>query len=825
MTRISLRRLSARATAAATIIFSLQALALQLPATAVHAQDSAPLAPTITGPPGYAMAEPVAGQPVTTNPLSSSAKINASYTHTPAANSSNDLPAGSGPVMTSTTIYYDFWLPTGQHYESTSAGDTNYESLLIRWANDLGGSQYHNLVTQYNGTNGTISNTVTFGGSSVDSTTAYPHAGTTADPLQDSDIQTEVKNAVATNGWTEDVNHIVAVFTATGIQECNGSNCTFQGTNPFCAYHDHFSDGSNDSLYAFMGFDNFTHQAGKTCVAGQTSGDTDPNRGVYPNGDVSADAEVNTLSHEIIEAETDPHPNATWTGPNGEIGDACNFTFTPRNSSGADVFINGNPYVVQEEYSNAVHTCAIDLPTNGFCSGSVSSVCSPSVTFTKSVDNSTPKVTRPINYTITLDNTNDTGAATNLSVTDTVPAGYTITNVSAPGSTTSSNDTTSLTIDYDTLPVHQTQTITVTATVPVQPGVVATNCGSLALQDLLQNALSALTTSPCATTTPVKVPTTVTFLGAFKSDFNDTVTVMADLKDDMGAGINGETVTFTLNGSETCMGGTDPTGRAFCPITPGETAGPYTITASFAGDSVYDPSSTSAVFTVLLEESAITSSPSQQLIQQGGTATLTAVLTDPDGGAPIAGKPVTITLGSGAGSQSCPATTDLSGTATCSISPVTVAQGPQSITDSFAGDTFYVAASNTQSALIYAFPPGGDFAVGDKTATGTVTFWGAQWFFANTLSGGIPPSAFKGFENSTPVPACGATIWTTSGGASPPPPATIPTYMGVIVTSNVAKSGRTISGNIVHIVVVKTDPGYAPDAGSTGTGTMVATVC
>ena len=821
MTSTCLQRLGARASVALLIAGGLPALAAQLPAAAVHAQSTAPLANQI-GPPGVALSAPVAGSAST---VPSNAPINASFTHTPAPNSGNDLPAGSGNVMTTTTIYYDFWLPTGQHFESDATSDTNYENLLIRWANDVGGTQYHNLATQYNGGNGTISNTVTFGGSWVD-TAAYPHAGTTADPLQDSDIQKEVTNAVTTNGWTEDGSHITAVFTATGIQECmSSSSCTFKGSPSFCAYHFNFSDGGNDALYAFMAFDNFTHQAGRTCVAGQTLGDNDPNAGVYPNGDQSADAEVNTLSHEITEAETDPHPNATWTGPLGEIGDACNFTFTPRNSNGADVFLNGHPYIVQEEWSNAVHTCAIDLPTNGFCSGSVSSVCAPTVTFSKSVDNSTPKVTRPINYTITLDNTNDTGAATNLSVTDTVPAGYTITNVSSPGATSASNNTTSLTVAYDTLPVHQTQTITVTATVPVQAGTTATNCGTLALQDLLQNALSGQTTTPCASTTPIKIPTTLTYLGVFKGDFNDQVTLTASLTDDMGAGINGEQIDFSLNATETCMGKTDSSGTASCPVTPGEAAGPYTVTAGFGGDAQYAASTASSTFTVLLEEAVVTSSASQQLIRQGGTATLSAVLTDPDGGAPIFNKPLMITLGTGGGAQSCTGTTDPTGTATCMINPVTVGPGPQSITDAFAGDAFYVAATNTQSALVYAFPQGGDFAIGDQTSTGSVTFWGSQWFAANSLSGGTPPSAFKGFENSTSVPVCGTATWSTVGGNSPPPPATVPTYMGVIVTSTITKSGSTISGNIVHIVIVKTNPGYAPDPAVPGTGTVVATVC
>ncbi len=49
--------------------------------------------------------------------------------------------------------------------------------------------------------------------------------------------------------------------------------------------------------------------------------------------------------------------------------------------------------------------------------------------------------------------------------------------------------------------------------------------------------------------------------------------------------------------------------------------------------------------------------------------------------------------------------------------------------------------------------------------------------------------------------------------------------MAVIVISSAAKSGAAISGNTVHIVVVKTGSGYAPDLGHAGTGTVVYQVC
>jgi hypothetical protein len=122
---------------------------------------------------------------------------------------------------------------------------------------------------------------------------------------------------------------------------------------------------------------------------------------------------------------------------------------------------------------------------------------------------------------------------------------------------------------------------------------------------------------------------------------------------------------------------------------------------------------------------------------------------------------------------------------------------------------------------------GGNFVIGDKNAaTGTkVTFWGAKWRKLNSLSGGSAPSAFKGFEDTPATAACGQS-WTTDPGNSTPPPAgPLPEEMKVIVSSKISKSGSAISGDTVHVVVVKTNPGYAPNPGHAGTGTVVRQVC
>ena len=49
--------------------------------------------------------------------------------------------------------------------------------------------------------------------------------------------------------------------------------------------------------------------------------------------------------------------------------------------------------------------------------------------------------------------------------------------------------------------------------------------------------------------------------------------------------------------------------------------------------------------------------------------------------------------------------------------------------------------------------------------------------------------------------------------------------MAVIVSSKVTKAGTSITGDDVHIVIVRTNPGYGPQPSTPGTGTIVAVYC
>ncbi len=132
---------------------------------------------------------------------------------------------------------------------------------------------------------------------------------------------------------------------------------------------------------------------------------------------------------------------------------------------------------------------------------------------------------------------------------------------------------------------------------------------------------------------------------------------------------------------------------------------------------------------------------------------------------------------------------------------------------------------NTATATLTVTAMSAQFVIGDGSAIlgDTVTFWGAQWAKDNVLSGGPAPDGFKGFTDTVPA-SCGGN-WTSRPGNSSQPPDTVPQFMAVIASSAITKSGAAITGNIPKIVIVRTNPGYGPSPGHTGTGTVVAVAC
>ncbi|MCU1336557.1 MAG: hypothetical protein JWO19_2138 [Bryobacterales bacterium] len=273
-----------------------------------------------------------------------------------------------GPVMRNPTNYLIFWQPPGR-----LAFPAGYQAGVEKFFQNVGGTPYYNIVTQYGDTTGVpVPNAASLGAPSYTDTTTAPPSGcngtatgtvgsTPNCPLTDGDIQNEVNVAIAANpAWTAaGINVEYFVFTPSDVGECSGLqkdgvtwNCFAitggVGTNQagvFCAYHSFF--GGN-KIYAFQPF--------------ASNGSCYPSAAIvnlgYPNSQ-AVDVVLGEVSHEMIESNTDPHLDA-WTGTGGgddEIGDKCNFIYGYLAPDGTNMVLNGNRFKIQEEFSNDVTAC------------------------------------------------------------------------------------------------------------------------------------------------------------------------------------------------------------------------------------------------------------------------------------------------------------------------------------------------------------------------------------------------------------------------------------------------------------------------------------
>ena len=262
-------------------------------------------------------------------------------------------------VMHTNTTYAIYWFPPG------SSVDSGYETDINRYLSDVeraGGSQsnVYSVATQYYDGTGYIGNQSTFGGFVVDQN-PFPangcHDGSSV-CLNGQQLQTEIQKEITAKGWQPGQDAIFFIMTPENVGSCTDGTSTDCSTTPktgFCAYHSDFVVNGQPVLYADEPYD--------AKIDGCDSGES-------PNGD-DADDTINTISHEQIEAISDPWGDA-WLNANGEeIADICAWTFgTPLGGApGAEYnqVINGDHYWLQQIWSNDGSTCRlsyIGVPVN-----------------------------------------------------------------------------------------------------------------------------------------------------------------------------------------------------------------------------------------------------------------------------------------------------------------------------------------------------------------------------------------------------------------------------------------------------------------------------
>ena len=224
----------------------------------------------------------------------------------------------NGAIMTSAVVQSIFWGPSW----ATNAGDKI--SGMDTWYSGYGGSNYAGASTEYTGTNGQVTRTVSFGGHFTDGTAAS--GGQTVGPIL-AEVCKVIPSPVA-NGY-------YPVYTDLP-----------RGNAGYCAWHSYGSCGSVPVQIAFFW---------------KLDGDA----GCDPQSNVSGESQglaaiANVSGHELSEAMTDPR-NGGWYDSRGEEnGDKCAWTF----GAPSVTFTNGSKWKIQGEWSNAAFTAGTGYPNS-----------------------------------------------------------------------------------------------------------------------------------------------------------------------------------------------------------------------------------------------------------------------------------------------------------------------------------------------------------------------------------------------------------------------------------------------------------------------------
>jgi poly(3-hydroxybutyrate) depolymerase len=184
------------------------------------------------------------------------------------------------------------------------------------------------------------------------------------------------------------------------------------------------------------------------------------------------------------------------------------------------------------------------------------------------------------------------------------------------------------------------------------------------------------------------IPTALTFTDASagSGQYSDTAALEARLTEASGAPLPGQELTFSL-GSTSRSATTDQDGVARVEVPIAEVPGEHTVSVGFAGhEGELAPAVDAAAFSVERDDSTTT------LTSAGGKSPLTAVLTDADSSAGLAGRTIVFTAnGENIGS----AVTDESGVASMETPKRYRGKGV-AFAAAFEGDDFYRQSSDTQ---------------------------------------------------------------------------------------------------------------------------------
>ena len=240
---------------------------------------------------------------------------------------------GNGPVLLKPHMYLILW-----GYQK--AGDPDgVQALLMKYAQDYGGSKYGNIATQYY---------MVSGGKMMFPTNPKSNGvvwadNTNAIPAHPTDAQIQAEAWAAIKQFAKNVSDPNGVYIVNSAYKHDPQGFVSSG---WCAYHGVSTTGSATIAYANEPY------------MPDGDGDCGANIITAPSDEPGVDeGETILAGHEFNEAQTDPQPFTGWdSAKGGEVGDVCAWTNILN-----DHLLNGGVYTQQPIWSNKTNTCIHSL--------------------------------------------------------------------------------------------------------------------------------------------------------------------------------------------------------------------------------------------------------------------------------------------------------------------------------------------------------------------------------------------------------------------------------------------------------------------------------
>jgi hypothetical protein len=263
-----------------------------------------------------------------------------------------------GPTMdTSSAVVVTpiFWAP-----DDADPFPDGYVDGIDRYITDVAAASgqqdnVYSVVTEYDaeaddGTSTPLSYSVEAGAPIID-TSPFPDGDCTPDSddtpvcITDAQLTDELAKLIQEQGLPTGLGYFYPVFFPPGVQTQDRDKTT--SGSSYCGYHRIIGDAPDQIVYGDEPYED------SGCDGGQ-----------IPNGSAALDGAINTLSHELAEALTDPDADASaWLDHTGhEIGDICADDYgtalgsvDPENpfTTEYNQVINGHKYYTQTEFSNS----------------------------------------------------------------------------------------------------------------------------------------------------------------------------------------------------------------------------------------------------------------------------------------------------------------------------------------------------------------------------------------------------------------------------------------------------------------------------------------